>query len=178
MNGAGLFVAVKVSHGEALQIAVESDADEFAPLIDCGTAIIAAAGVGCTHEIELSYGTYNFARLNPTRRYQPGALVVFAVVESAERGGIGLRYSGAIGIAFDYAEFDARRAGAIGVIGGAEQLEAELRDLLGGRNFERPNDVLVLFAQTQRGGVDGLRQGDYRVTRFERGVAIGGQGFA
>ena len=118
------------------------------------------------------------ARINPAWRYQPGAFVVLAVVESAERGGIGLRYSGAIGVALDDAEFDARSAGAIGVIGGAEQLEAELRDLLGGRDFERPNDVVVLFAQTQRGGIDGLRQGDHRIARFERGVAIGGQRFA
>jgi hypothetical protein len=128
MDCAGLLVDIEVSHGKALQIAVESDAYQFTALIDRSAAVIAAAYVGSTHKIELSYRIQRFAGLDPTWRHQPGTFVVLAVIEAAESGCVRLRYAGAVGVPFDYSELDAGGAGAVGVIGGAEEFEAEAGD--------------------------------------------------
>src|ERR1035441_9455278 len=147
VDRAGLVVAVEVSHGEAFQIAVEGDADEFAALVDGGAAVVAATDIGGAHEIELRHRIEDFAGVDPALGHEIRAFIILTVVEAAESSGVGLGDGGAIGVAVDSGELDAGSAGAIGVIGGAEELEAELGDLFGGGDFERADDVVMLFAQ-------------------------------
>src|ERR1017187_8754238 len=113
MDGAGLIVAVEVSHREALQIAVEGDADEFAALVHSGAAVVAAPDIGGAHEIELRHRIEDLAGIDPALRRQIRAFVVLAVVEAAEGGGVGLRYRGPVGVAFDRSELHARGAGTV-----------------------------------------------------------------
>jgi len=182
VHRARLLIGVEKRVGKAFEIAVEGHADQLARPVHHRTAVIAAADIAGGNEIERRHFIERAssvirlcgraARVQPSLRNQVRTVVVRAIVQPAERIGVGHRNARAIGIPLRHSELHARRAGCIRIFRRAEQLESILRDFLGRRGLERSDQLVMLLAEPRRVLFDEQRHANHGIVRLA-GVIVG-----